>query len=116
MSKSYEIEWDQKAVFRLEGSPEVAAEVEAATLRIARRYRSMLSKVNRKRPKGNATAAAINVRTGLVWLDGKPVGLIIPDADVPYLAMHAMYLEVGTEKTPAHHFLRNAVARERLED
>ncbi|MFJ4474843.1 hypothetical protein ACIQVR_06835 [Streptomyces xanthochromogenes] len=98
---------------RLEGSTQAAAEVEKATLRIARRYRSMLARYNRRRPMGNRTAAAINVRTGIVWADGKPTGLVIPDSDVPGGAAHAMHLEYGTSKTPARHVLRDAVMRER---
>ncbi|MEV6674782.1 hypothetical protein [Streptomyces sp. NPDC051162] len=109
----FEIDWDDRAILRLEGSTQAATEVEQATLRIARRYRAMLAKVNRRRPKGNKTAAAINVRTAVVWLEGKPVGMVMPDADVPELAAHALHLEYGTEKTPAYHFLRDAVARER---
>ncbi|WP_030372898.1 hypothetical protein [Streptomyces rimosus] len=109
----YEIQWDQRAMLRLEGSTQAAAEVEKSTLRIARRYRAMLARYNRKRPHGNRTAAAINVRTTIVWHDGKPVGLIIPDADVPGGAAHAMHLEYGTSKTPARHTLRDAVIRER---
>ncbi|MCZ4097315.1 MULTISPECIES: hypothetical protein [unclassified Streptomyces] len=108
-----EIEWDQRALVRLEGSAQAAAEVEKATLRIARRYRSMLARVNRRRPHGNQTAAAVNVRTAVVWIDGKPIGGVVPDADVPAGASHAMHLEYGTDKTPAYHFLREAVARER---
>ncbi|MFD9792338.1 hypothetical protein ACFWXK_15465 [Streptomyces sp. NPDC059070] len=100
-------------MIRLEGSTQAAAEVEKATLRIARRYRSMLARYNRRRPKGNKTAASINVRTAVVWVDAKPVGGVIPDADVPGGAAHAMHLEYGTEKTPARHLLRDAVMRER---
>ncbi|MFF4223194.1 hypothetical protein ACFYZH_10050 [Streptomyces abikoensis] len=114
MSKPrFEIEWNDRELVRLEGSTQVMTEVEQATLRIARRYRAMLARVNRGRPHGNSTAAAINVRTAVVWMSGKPVGMVMPDADVPGLATHAMHLEYGTEKTPAHHFLRDAVLRER---
>lgn len=98
---------------RLEGSTQAATEVEKSTLRIARRYRAMLARYNRARPHGNRTAAAINVRTSVAWIDGKPVGLIIPDSGVPGGAAHAMHLEYGTSKTPARHVLRDAVARER---
>ncbi|GAA2916981.1 hypothetical protein GCM10020221_11300 [Streptomyces thioluteus] len=109
----YEIQWDSKALVRLEGTSQAAEEVEKATLRIARRYRALLARYNRKRPRGNKTAAAINVRTAVVWVDGKPVGGVVPDADVPGGAAHAMYLEYGTSKTPARHLLREAVQRER---
>ncbi|MEF3112425.1 hypothetical protein [Streptomyces chrestomyceticus] len=116
MSKGYEIEWDQRALLRLEGSTQAAVEVEKATLRIARRYRAMLSRHNRRRPHGNHTAAAINVRTAMVWLNGRPVGAVVPDADVPAGAAHAMHLEYGTHKTHGGHYLRNAVLRERRPD
>ncbi|MFD9569731.1 hypothetical protein ACFWBI_07790 [Streptomyces sp. NPDC059982] len=115
MSKPpYEIEWDHRALVRLEGSTQAVAAVEKATLRIARRYRSMLARFNRRRPHGNVTAAAINVRSSVVWTEGKPTGLIIPDSDVPGGAAHAMHLEYGTKKTPARHLLREAVSRERV--
>ncbi|WP_229848834.1 hypothetical protein [Streptomyces melanogenes] len=87
--------------------------MDKATLRIARRYRAMLARYNRQRPKGNKTAASINVRTAVVWVDGKPVGGVVPDADVPNGAAHAMHLEYGTGKTPGRHLLRDAVMRER---
>ncbi|MFE7313808.1 hypothetical protein ACFU7T_11975 [Streptomyces sp. NPDC057555] len=116
MSEKFTIEWDQRAILRLEGSTQAAAEVESATLRIARRYRAMLSRHNRRRPKGNRTAAAINVRTAMVWLNGKPVGSVLPDAEVPDGAAHALHLEFGTRKTPGGHYLRNAVMRERRPD
>ncbi|MGW2579891.1 hypothetical protein ACWCYZ_00900 [Streptomyces virginiae] len=109
----YEIEWDHRALLRLEGSTLAAAEVEKATLRIGRRYRALLAKYNRRRPKGNRTAAAINVRTSVFWHQGKPIGLIFPDADVPASAAHAMHLEYGTKKVEAKHPLREAVHRER---